>query len=294
LIVSVPVTAVPAVMLEELSEKPVTDAVPTVKLCFAVSEPDPAVSVTGVLVETDFVENVKGTELEPEGTVTLAGTFTTAELDANPTLKPAAGAGPFRVTVPDEERLPTTLFEASESDATCGALTVKVAASLTPPNSAATEDAVFVSTGEGVKLNAADVAPAGTVTDAGTPRELDFDTRVTFKPPEGAFELSSTVPVSWLPPWTLLALSVSLTSLGGSTLRVAEAELVPSVALITGEAAVPTGDVDTMKVADFIPLSIVTVAGTLATASDEERVTTTPLLPAFVARSTVAVAVPPP
>ena len=52
---------------------------------------------------------MKFAELFPLVTVTLAGTVAATELDERPTTIPAAGAGPFRVTVPVELEVATTV-----------------------------------------------------------------------------------------------------------------------------------------------------------------------------------------
>jgi hypothetical protein len=100
-------------------------------------------------------------------------------------------------------------------------------------------------------VNVALVAPAGTVTLAGTPADgLLLESR-TCAPPAGAGPLSVTVPIEdCTPPITFVGLSVSevMVGSGGATVRVA-------ALLVTLPAALPTTTVN------CAPLSELAVAG---------------------------------
>jgi hypothetical protein len=81
---------------------------------------------------------------------------------------PPAGAGPFRVTVAVQVFPPVTEVGESVSPETTGLLTVKVAVTETESRVAVRVTEVFAVTATVETLNVVDVAPAGTVTVAGS------------------------------------------------------------------------------------------------------------------------------
>ena len=84
---------------------------------------------------TELVVTVKKPLVAPAGRVTLAGTVAAAVLLLESvTTAPPLGAGPFRVTLPCEELLPTTLvgFSVSEERVVEG-VTVSEAVWVAPP-----------------------------------------------------------------------------------------------------------------------------------------------------------------
>jgi hypothetical protein len=99
-------------------------------------------------------------------------------------------------------------------------------------------------------VNVALVAPAGTVTLAGTLAALLLLDRRTCAPPAGAGPLSVTVPVEDVPPITLAGLSVSDETVGSGTVTVRVAALL---------VALPAELVTTTV--NCAPLSPVVVAG---------------------------------
>ena len=146
-----------------------------------------------------------------------------------------------------------------------------------------------------VIVNVAVVAPAATVTLAGTvPTVVDDDAKFTTAPPVGAARVNVTVPVTNTPPVAAetLVVMVEMAAAGGVTVTVAvpvdplvEAVMVAFV-IATTEPAV------TVKVAVRAPAATVTETGTLATAALlDERLTTLPPTGAFVERVTVPVVV---
>jgi len=99
-----------------------------------------------------------------------------------------------------------------------GAATVSVAVRVAPPKLAVIVTGVELVTLDVVMPNEAVVAPAGTVTVAGTLAALPPLETVTAAPPAGAAPLSVTVPCDGLPPLTLDGLSASddnMTAPGG-------------------------------------------------------------------------------
>lgn len=95
-----------------------------------------------------------------------------------------------------------------------GGFTVRVAVRDTPPNALVMLTAVDVVTEEVMIGKFALVAPAGTVTLAGTVTAAELSDNVTAVPPEGAAALKVTVPVEEFPPTTLVGFSDSAESVG--------------------------------------------------------------------------------
>ena len=83
---------------------------------------------------------------------------------------------------------------------------------------------VLVATALVVTVKLAEVAPDGTVTDAGTVAAALLLERVTTKPAVGAALVMVTVPVDETPPTTVVGLSDSAATVGAVMLRVAVLE----------------------------------------------------------------------
>lgn len=136
------------------------------------------------------------------------------------------------------------------------------------------------------------VAPAATVTFAGTCAAALLLESVTTAPPEGAPPVSVTVPVEPFPPITLAGFSdtdESVTVAAGVTVRVAD-WVVPYVAEIVEVVVVETAVVVTLKVALVSPAATVTLTGTwAAVVLLLDRVTTAPPVGAGPLRVTVPV-----
>ena len=89
---------------------------------------------------------VKVAVVLPPGTVTVAGTVALALLLESVTAIPAAGAGPFKVTVAVDELPPLTVDGLRASEVGEGALTVRVDVLLTVPKVAEMVDDVLAAT----------------------------------------------------------------------------------------------------------------------------------------------------
>src|SRR5206468_11104086 len=145
----------------------------------------------------------------PAAPVTLVGTVATAVLLlARVTTAPPVGAAALKVTVPVEVLPPATVagLRFSEERVVAG-VTVSTAELLTPPYVAEIVTAIGAATGLVEIVNAALVAPAGTVTLAGTvatARSL-LESGIS-APPAGAAALRVTVPIEAAPPVTLMGL----------------------------------------------------------------------------------------
>ena len=119
-------------------------------------------------------------------------------LDFRSTTAPPVGAGSVRVTVPTVEAPPIRVVTVVEIVliATVAGSIVRVAVSTTLLAVAVIVAVVTEFTEAVVTENVVDVAPAATLTDAGTTASEVLDLRVTVVPPEGA--AVGNVMVPWL------------------------------------------------------------------------------------------------
>lgn len=156
--------------------------------------------VAMTVADTLDVETVKLAVAAPAGTVTLAGTPAAALLEDNFTTMPPAGALPLRFTVALDEAPPATVVGLSVTREMLGTLIVKFAEAVVPEKVAVTVASVLVATGVVGIEKVAEVAPAGTVTDAGTFAADELLDSVTTTPPAGAACGSVTVPFEVPPP----------------------------------------------------------------------------------------------
>jgi hypothetical protein len=250
-----------------------------------------------VLEATGLVVTVKVAVVVPAATVTDAGTWAAAVLlEVNVTTAPPAGAGPSRVIVPVEGAPPTTEIGSRPTEVRAGAVTVKVAVRVTLLKTAVIVTSVSALTPAVAAVKVAVVAPAATVTDAGTwAMAVLLELRLTTKPPVGAEPLSVTVPVEAPPPSTEDGTRPKEVRAGGVTVRVAVwLTLFRSAVIVTG-VLVATGSVVVVKVAVVAPAATVTDAGTWAAAVLLElRLTTKPAAGAEPSRVTVPVEGTPP
>lgn len=243
----------------------------TVNVPLAVAPPNDPEMLTAVVLETVVVVIVKVLLVAPAGTVTLGGTVAAAELSESVTTAPPEGAAPLRVTVPVDEAPPTTVDGLSESVemVTAGARVMLSAANRVVLPSVAVSCAVVLSTGNVVTVNDALVAPAGTVTVAGTladPGRLLL--RLTVAPPDGAAVPRVTVPVADVPPGTLVGLTEKPVSAGtmGTTMRSADWVTPPPVAEIVTTVRLVTALVVMKKIPTSVDAGTVANCGTDATA----------------------------
>jgi hypothetical protein len=195
----------------------------TVRLADLVEPLSSPEMLTVALAATGVVVTVNVALVAPAATVTFAGTCAAAVLLlVSVTTAPPVGAAPFKVTVPVEEVPPVTLVGLSETLEGSGALTVRFADFVAPLNSPEMVDVVLAATGVVVTVNVALVAPAATVTLAGTvAAAVLLLVRATTAPPAGAALLNVTVPVEDAPPVTVAGLTDTEETEGPFTVSVA-------------------------------------------------------------------------
>src|SRR5436305_5518820 len=203
--------------------------------------------VTAVTAVTALVAIAKVTVVALAGTVTVAGTVAALRLLlARVTTAPPAGAALPSATVPVLPAAPVTavgltLTAASEAVGGFTAVTALV-----------------------VTANVALVAPAATVTDAGTVAALRLLlASVTTAPPAGAAVPSVTLPVLPTPPNTAAGLTVTPIS-GGFSVSVTILDAPTHVAVMLACVTTVTAFVVTAKLALVAPAATVTAAGTVA------------------------------
>jgi hypothetical protein len=214
-----------------------------------------------------LVVTVKLAVRAPEGTMIELGTWARAVLLlVSATTAPPGGAKPVKVTVPVEDDPRVTLVGLSVRLVREATVTVRVVVLVTPPYTAVMVEEVDVATPLVVIVKVALVAPAATVTLAGTTAAavLLLD-KVTTAPPAGALPVRVTVPVELFPPTTDVGVLVRVESTGGFTTSVA-VRLTPSVAVMVTEVPAVTVLVVMVNVADVLPAGTFTLAGTTAAA----------------------------
>ena len=204
----------------------------------------------------------------PAATVTIAGVVAAAESSERVTTVPPEGAAALRVTVPVEELPPVTVVGLRASALSAGALVMPRLANWVVLPSVAESCTVVLSTGNVVIVKVALVAPAGTVTVAGTLAEPGrLLPRLTATPPLGAALPSVTVPVALVPPATLVGLTVSAVSAGrfDDTVRSAVRVTPPPVTEIVTTVGASTGLVVMLNRPKSVEALIVANSGTWAT-----------------------------
>jgi hypothetical protein len=143
-------------------------------------------------------------------------------------------------------------------------VTVRVADFVVPLSLADTVTDVEAVTVVVVTVKVAVVAPAGTVTLAGSDAAALLSDNVTTVPAEGAGPVKVTVPVEEVPPVTLEGLSVREVRAERSTVKVAVLVVPLSTAEIVTEVLADTGVVVIVNVAVVAPAATVTLAGNAA------------------------------
>ena len=265
----------------------------TVRDAEALLLPSVAVMVAVFVLETLTVVTVKFAELEPEETITCAGTLAAELLDESKTVTPFVPAAFERVTVPAEVAPPVTDDGFRTTLETVGAAAgwiVRLAEELLPFSEAEIDAVVVLETVEVVTAKVVEVDPEEIVTCDGTLAAPLFEDKLTTVPPEPAACEMVTVPVELEPPVTDDGLSETWFTVifGGVIVRAAEPLLPPLIdAEIFAVVFEVTDWVLTWNVPELLPEAIVSCDGTFAAPLSELKLTTIPLDPAFCDNVTV-------
>ena len=292
--VTVAVEEVPPFTEVGASVSELRDAAAMLRVALAEVPARLAVSVAVVAVATAEVVTLKVAVVAPAATFTVAGTPALVELEVRATAIPPLGAGLPRVMLPVAGDPPISDVGATLSAVTVGATTVKVVLAVTPCKDPEIVAVVVLETPTVLTINVAEVAPAGTVTFAGTVALVELELRTTMVPLVGAGPLSVTVPVDVPPPVTSAGDNLRELSAAAVMFNVALADELPRVAVSDEEVDVETAVVVTVNVAVVDPPATVTVDGTVALPELDERVMTDPPEGAGPLRVTVPVDGEPP
>ena len=233
--------------------------------------------VTEVELDTGEVPTENVAEVEPAATVTDEGTVALTLVEERLTTVPPGSAGPLRVTVPVDGVPPNTDVGETERLVKTAGVTVSVAVTDVPPAEALIVTTVETDTADVVTLKLAELAPAATVTLVGVTALVLLEDKLTTSPPLGAGPLSVTVPVDKVPPVTDAGDTDKLVGTGGVTVRVAEDDEDPCMAVIFADTKAATGDVVMVKLAEVAPAATVTLAGKTAKELLDDSPITVPL-----------------
>jgi hypothetical protein len=229
--------------------------------------------VDDTLFVTGFVSTGKVARVAPAGTVTLPGTVAAFVLSlVSTTDVPPSGAAEASVTVPVTGVPPTTVLELNVTLETAGPVacwvTARVKDLVAEPCEAVISAEVLAVTALVATVKLAVVFPSATVTlGGGVATALLLDS-ATSTPPASAGAVRVTVPVADEPPSTDSGVMLRLESVGllEFTVSVADRVTPPALAVMT-ELLLPAVVPAVMgNVALSAPLSIVTLAGTVAAA----------------------------
>jgi hypothetical protein len=198
----------------------------TVKVADVLDTPlyDPE-TVPVVAALTGVVVTVKVAVFCPARTVTVAGVAAAAFVVVIATTAPPVGAVPFKVTVAVEDTPPKTVAGLMLNDRSAAGVTVRFAFRVMPEYEAEMAVVELDATPEVEIEKVALVAPAATVTLAGTVATAGsaMDSATTV-PPTGAAFVNVTVPVTLAPLTTVVGLRLNVdrfTTGGAVTVNVA-------------------------------------------------------------------------
>lgn len=219
--VTVAVEEVPPFTDVGVSVSELRDAAAMLRVALAEVPARLAVSVAVVAVATAEVVTLNVAVVAPAVTFTVTGTTALVELEVRATAIPPVGAGLPRVTMPEAGEPPISDVGATLSAVTVGATIVNVALAVTPCREPEIVEEVVLETPTVLTVNVAEVAPAETVTFAGTVALVELELRTTLVPLVGAGPLSVTVPVADEPPKTEAGATVSELTVGAPIVSVA-------------------------------------------------------------------------
>jgi len=192
---------------------------------------------------TGSVVTVTAAFTAPAGMVTFAGTVASAIDELRSTTTPPVGAGASMVMVAVDVLPPATDVGERVTEIGAGPRTTSDVVTVTPLFVALSVAVALLWINVVATLNVAVVAPAVTVTLAGTDAAARLDDNVTTRPPAGAGPDSVTVPVADAPPRTDVGETETPDATGATMVSVTDLLTVPSVAVIATSVSDTTADV---------------------------------------------------
>ena len=157
---------------------------------------------------------VNATDLAPARILAVAGTVTEDRLLARFKTVPPVGAGSLRVAVPVLVKPPTSDVGLNVRDTSLGGKTLRLTPTEAEPRVTVIFEVTALATGTVVAENLPVVAPAATVTLAGTVVVVLLLASLTLMPPVGASPERVKTPEELAPPESVVGLSVSELSPG--------------------------------------------------------------------------------
>src|ERR1017187_9473365 len=215
---------------------------------------------------------------DPAGTFTEVGTVNAGLLAETDTLMPAGGAGAERVMVQveDEPASSVVALHASAETST-GAIRLKVAVWEALFSVAVMVADWVVVRVPAVAVKVAEMAPAATMTEAGTVSKELLSERAATLPPVGAAWFRVTEQVVAVPELTLVGLQVSaVTSMGATRVRLVDCVEAFKVAVTVALWVVVRAPAVAAKVAEVTPAATLTEVGTVSRELLSERATALP------------------
>jgi len=257
--------------------------------------------VVAATVTTDVVA-MNGPEVWPAGIERVAGTCTAPLLLCNATVRPPAGAGPVRATVPltglPPITVPTDTLMPATWMLTAAGFTTRLTEAEEPLLLAVIAAVAGLVTTEVITVNWPEVCPAGIARVIGTCAAPLLLCNATLRPPAGAGPVRVTVPLTGFPPTTVptdnVTPATATLAVAGITLSAAEEEDPLALAVMVAVAALVTTEVLTLKEPDVWPAGIEMAGGTCAAALPLCKVTVKPPAGAGPLRVTTPLAGSPP
>jgi hypothetical protein len=232
--------------------------------------------LTTVFAPTADVATAKVPDFAPPGTVIVAATEALEELDPRLMVSPLDGATLPRLTVPVAPVPPTTDAGFSTTELIDGAFTAKPHVRGVPLNLAEIVALLSAATAEVLTMKVLEIAPASTVTLAGTITKDESEVRGIGRPPAGALDPSVMVPVARELPTTVDGVTLTQDSIGGSTSSVRDPLKPLDVAVTVADSAAATGTVVSAKVAELCPARTMKADGTRTKVEFETNATASP------------------
>lgn len=191
------------------------------------------------------------------------------------TLSPPEGADPVNATDPVVDVPPAKVLGLNVIPESTAGVIARLLCVATPAKVAARTTFVELDTAVVVIGNVAVVAPAATVTVAGTEAAVTLEPRLTTFPPGPAGPRSVTVPIVEFPPTTVAGARVKLANGAGLTVKTTVLVTDPNVAVMVTGVVTETAEVAIVNCCEETWAT--TVAGTVITGELALTLTAAPL-----------------